>query len=816
MGRSRRKLDYKDVLRTLPDGYYECDLEGCFSFVNPAFCKLLDRTEDEVIGASFKSFTTPSNLAYIQGYFQKIYDERATSGKFVWEVVKDNDNSAFAEGSISLIRDENETVIGFRGMVIDCSQRRQMELELEASYDELQRAKSRAENHAEQLAAQANQLTRARNEALDAARLKSQFVANVSHEIRTPMNGILGMADLALECNVEEPLNEYLQTIMSSANALLTLVNDILDFSKIEAGKLQLEDITFSLRDCVDDALKPSRIAAEKRGLGFKINVESGIPRTVNGDPSRLRQILINLVGNAAKFTDSGEIVIDAVIKSKDERGSTLQFSVRDTGIGIPQATQRRIFESFAQGDGSATRRHGGTGLGLAISSQLVKLMGGSIWVESEPGHGSTFSFTVHFRPAEASESTFEKHQVPSARLLVADDGSKRRQTLVEALLRAGHRVERARVSADIWERMLEAEIKKRPFDGVVLDASLDGCGHELAEAIDRNQQLRRARVILLSIPGQRGDGARCREIGVAGYLTQPIQPDELVETVRRVLVRDPKKVVRMITRHDLRESSESLDILVAEDNPVNRMVIRKVLENLGHEVTLVEDGREAVEAVVAHAFDAVLMDIQMPGMDGIEATRAIRDREREHGVHGPLPIIAVTAHAMKGDREEFLEAGMNAYVSKPFTASELEATIRNLVDEDTETIGTPARPTPGRCIDREELGTQVAQDTDLLREVADMFFEDGPQMLQAIDTALDAGRAEDAAREAQRLQSTLSTLAAHPAVALAVELEEILGTNPEDGARRVLSELRHHIDLVEQELRTMVQQGSRCFVQSV
>lgn len=817
VGRSNKIVDYQDVLRSLADGYYECDLEGCFSFVNPAFCRLLGRTEEEVVGESFTSMTVPSNVANIRGYFQEIYDQQSTSGKFTWVINRDDQDPAFAEGSISLMRDDDGTVIGYRGMIIDISDRREMELQLEKSHEELQRAKSRAESHAEQLAAQADQLTRARNDALDASRLKSQFVANVSHEIRTPMNGILGMTNLALECTTDETLQDYLKTIMSSANALLTVVNDILDFSKIEAGKLQLEEITFDLRDCIEDSLKPYRIEVEERGIKFSIELESGLSRTLSGDPSRLRQILINLVGNAAKFTEKGEIAVEVKVKSGDERGTTLQFSVRDSGIGIPQALQRQVFAAFAQGDGSATRRHGGTGLGLSISSHLVKLMGGSIWVESEPGHGSTFSFTVRFRPAEPIGLAVDKVRVlERARVLVVDDGSDRHDGLAEALLQAGHIVNRAKTGADIWERLLEAHGKGQPYEVLVLDTSVDATTHKLAEAIGRNKELRTIRVILLALQGQRGDGARCREIGVAGYLTQPIRPVELVETIRLVLSAKDSNAQKMITRHDLRELNNRCDVLVAEDNPINQMVIRKVLKNLGHQVTIVENGRKAVDAALDHDFDIILMDVQMPEMDGVEATRAIREHEEQQGSDKSIPIVAVTAHAMKGDREEFLAAGMNAYVSKPFTPVELETTICSLVDKLSNAEKSSVSGPRVASINRSELRTQVACDIDLLREVAEMFFEDGPQMLVTIDSALKEGRNDLAIREVQKLQSSLVALAAHPAVGLATELERILGTEDEDRVGGVLDDLKHHIGLVEQELRSMVRQGSDCFAQTI
>ena len=813
VGRSNKLVDHQEVLRSLPDGYYECDLEGQFSFANPAFCRLLDRPEAEVVGQSFTSMTNPSNVANIRGFFQKIYDQQSASGKFTWVIARKDQSQAFAEGSISLMRDEEGTVIGYRGMIIDISDRREMELQLEASHEELQRAKSRAESHADQLAAQADQLTCARNDALDASRLKSQFVANVSHEIRTPMNGILGMTNLALECTTDETLQDYLTTIMSSANSLLTVVNDILDFSKIEAGKLQLEEITFNLQDCIEDSLKPYRIELEERGIKFSIQIESGLSRTLSGDPNRLRQVLLNLVGNAAKFTEEGEIAIEVTTKSRDERGTTIQFSVRDSGIGIPQLLQRQVFETFAQGDGSATRRHGGTGLGLSISSHLVKLMGGSIWVESELGHGSTFSFSVRFRTAEMGGlDSAEKSTPERARVLMADDGSDRHEGLAEAVLQAGHIVNRVKVDADIWECLLEANSRKQPYEIVVLDLAVDDAGHELAEAIGRNKDFQSVRVILLALQGRRGDGARCRNIGVAAYLTQPVLPVELAETIGLILSTEGSPERSMITRHDLQELNNRCDVLVAEDNPINQMVIRKVLNNLGHQVTIVDNGRQAVDARIDHAFDIILMDVQMPEMDGVEATRTIREYEEAQNSECSIPIVAVTAHAMKGDREEFLAAGMNAYVSKPFTPAELEKTICSLVDKRSKPDESSNPVQRVDSINRSELGTQLACDIELLREVAEMFLEDGPQMLVAIDEALESGRNDLATRAVQKLQSSLVALAAHPAVGLATELERIMACNEEDRVRGVLDDLKRHIELVGQELRAMVRQGTDCF----
>ena len=641
-----------------------------------------------------------------------------------------------------------------------------------------------------------------------ATRAKADFLTNMSHEVRTPMNGILGLSELLLESDLQPEHREQIELIRSSGKELLSLINDILDLSWIEAGKLEIEPMPFSIRNSVAHIVDTFQHRAQEKGLYFDMWVDEALPDIVIGDPGRIRQVITALASNAIKFTPEGGVWIRVKVAEATDSRFVAHIAVQDTGVGVAADKQASIFEPFTQADGSLTRLYGGTGIGLAIASRLVELMGGRMWVQSDAGFGSTFNFTVQLeKPAatvahEPPDNSFSLLTIP---VLFISDEHTSSHVEMEALRGVGMRPER------VTDQMAAVvELKRSSHDGtpyplVVIDAAAElGIAERLRTYFDRDE----CAILVLTASGQRGDATRCRELGVDGYISRPVPPEELVEAVETILREDRGAEHQLVTRHTIRESRNRIRVLVAEDSPTNRAIVVKLLERRGFEVESAEDGVEAIEAWTSSKFDVILMDVQMPRKDGLTATQEIRAAEA--GTRDHIPIIALTAHALAGDRERCLEAGMDEYLTKPLRFDELLAALGRLSDgPDVQAVHQPATetdPSPlvfNRAAALKMVGGEIA----FMKEVIEVFIKDYPQEMGELDSAVTEQDTERVSRSSHKLKGELGAIGAEAAFLASKHLNEMAREGRLDSIAEAWSAFRYEMDILEPHLLTIIEE---------
>lgn len=797
---SQRRLE--EIIEFLPDATLVVDKEGKVIAWNRSIETLTGVRKEDILGRGDYEYALPFygerrpiliDLALhprpeMEPSYAGIYRKE---GILFGESYTPNlpGGNLYLTGTASVLRDANGEIMAAIECIRDNTQRKTMEANLQETNRHLEEATARAGN----MAAQAEMASIA----------KSEFLANMSHEIRTPMNGVIGMTGLLLDTRLTDEQRRYAEIVRISAESLLGLINDILDFSKIEAKKLDLEVLDFDLLSLMEDFTAVLALRAHEKGLDLFCATDPAVPALLRGDPGRLRQILTNLTGNALKFTPAGEVVVRVSVAEEGEKDVLLRFAVRDTGIGIPKDKTEMLFDKFTQVDASTTRQYGGTGLGLAISKQLAELMGGEIGVVSEAGRGSEFWFTARFgRQAEGTR----RQSIPSAdlndvRVLIVDDNATSREILTAHLAAWSMRPSEAKDGPEALHALNQAVDEHDPFRIALIDMQMPGMdGETLGRTIREDERLAGARMVMLTSLGMRGDARRFEGIGFAAYATKPIRHDEL-RTVLSLALRGGDKPVEtgqpIATRHTAHEilnrfKDRKARILLAEDNITNQQVALGILKKLGLRTDAVANGAEAVKALKVIPYDLVLMDVQMPEMDGLEATRIIRNSEPESGVHpvagsgipvSRIPIIAMTARAMQGDRERCLEAGMNDYISKPVAPLALAEVLEKwlpkdndppgmIKDESVKKAGTPpSHSSP--VFDRVGMMARLMDDEDLARTVIQGFIQDIPLQIKALRGYLDAGDGEKAQRQAHTIKGASANVGGEALSAAAFEMEK-------------------------------------------
>jgi PAS domain S-box-containing protein len=799
---------FRNIIETAPDGYYEVDMDGNFTFFNDSMCKILGYSRDELATMNQSKSMDEINASNLTNIFNKVLETRLPTKSVDWVLTNKDGSKRFVESSVSLISDPKGEPIGFGVFVRDATQRQRAE----ALYRE-------------KLAAEA------------ASQSKSEFLASMSHEIRTPLNAIIGLVELMLSSNLPPDQREDLDVVKSSAYSLLSIINNILDFSKIEAGKLVFEQSPFRLRQFMDESMKIMGIKSHEKGIELAYRIVPGVPDHLSGDAARLRQVLLNLIDNAIKFTDEGEVIVYVAAHSQTDDDVILHISVVDTGIGIPLDKQRAIFSAYNQADVTTSGRYGGTGLGLAVSAQLVNLMGGTIKIKSQPGHGSRFRFTARFVRQHGHEARQEEAFHPELnglRVLVVDDNRSSRKILKEILEIHKMDLVQAAGAKETMDILLKSQAKGTPFNLILLDSDMPEMdGFALAGAIKQQKISDAGIIMMLTFPHFKRK-AELEELGITIGVLKPVGPLELVSVILDFLgIAKPTPVIEDKTPQPvIRVPARSLKILVAEDTPFNQRYILRLLERWNHQTTLVENGRQALEAFKRETFDIVLMDVQMPEMDGLESTRKIREwedgrRKAEGGrrneeeledrgqnansaFHIPhsafkrIPIVAMTAHVIKGDRERCLEAGMNEYVSKPIDSDKLFETVEKLTRVSEIMKPAPAEPV---IADSSSLLKVFDEDWDFLKEVVEVFIDDYPRVFDNLQQSFEEGDCDTFMRSAHSLKGMLKNFKAETAAEIAFDLEKKGKTADLQDVQADIDRLAAHISEVDKTLRNMIKE---------
>ncbi|UCD25602.1 MAG: response regulator [Gemmatimonadota bacterium] len=734
---------YRELVETAVDLVWQIDADARWSFVNAACEHVYGLPAEQLIGRPLVERTAADYEADDVAAFRKVLQgaELVDYETVHHDLAGEPRHLSF---SARPVMGDRGNVVGARGIARDVTER----------------------------ATAAVALEKARQEAERAAQTKSTFLANMSHEIRTPMNGVLGMTEVLLATELTTEQRRAAELVHSSAEALLRIINDTLDFSKIEGGRFELEEIPFDLAGLIDSTVRPLAIRAAERGVELAYEVKPDVPRTIRGDPGRLRQVVTNLADNAVKFTHEGEVVVTVSLQAQDDTAAHVAFSVRDTGIGIPADQLETIFAEFSQADVSMTRKYGGTGLGLAISRRIVRLMRGNISVTSEENVGSEFRFVVPLRKEGAHEVSGSQAYgavLDGIRVLVIADKATNRRMVREMLELAGVHVEEADSGRAGLESLRGAVESGTPMRLAVIEAHMRGLdGFEVARVVQGDSELSQTRLMMLTSAGMRGDARRCRELGILAYLPKPVSRSDLLEAAALLAELNPEDYPGgLVTRHTIEETRRRLRILLAEDNPVNQQVAATMLRKRGHHVDIVANGRDAVSAVAGQSYDIVLMDIQMPELDGIEATEQIRR------AGNTVPIVAMTAHAMAGDRDRCLEAGMTGYIAKPFKPHELFATVEGWsLPSGSDAIDSGSDETPPVNIQEFRDTLREAGVEDAVESMLDAFLHDAPGRMDDLESAISTEDAEQVFKAAHAFKSASATIGARRLADLLKEIE--------------------------------------------
>jgi PAS domain S-box-containing protein len=780
--------------------------DGVFVFANRKMADLVGVPLENLAGKPFVAFIYPDDVGIVKANYEQRIAGKEVGDAYDFRMVSTNNAMRWVFLSVATIQWNGR--LATLNMLTDVTARKQAERALEETNRALAEATTRAEG---------------------ANRAKSEFLANMSHEIRTPMNGVIGMTGLLLDTKLNPEQRRYAETVRASGESLLTLLNDILDFSKIEAGKLELETLDFDVRALLDDFAQLLALRAQDKGLEFICAAAPDVPAYLSGDPGRLRQVLLNLAGNAVKFTHEGEIAVRASVESETDTEVTLRFSIKDTGIGIPLAKQGLMFQKFTQADASTTRQYGGTGLGLAISKQLSEIMGGRIGLVSEEGHGSEFWFTARFgKQAGKARNVTPPAQIRGVHILIVDDSPTNREILAAQLNAWGTRSEETSDGPGALIALARARDAGDPFAAVILDMQMPGMdGEDLARAIKTDPTLAQTILVLMTSIGNRGDARHMEELGFAAYLVKPARQSDLFDCLATVLAgaSAAQPVRPIVTRHAIREMRRgSLRILLAEDNITNQQVALGILRKLGLHADAVANGAEAVSALESISYDLVLMDVQMPTMDGFEATLHIRDRQSTVLNHD-VPIVAMTAHAMQGDRQRCLDAGMNDYVTKPVSPQALSEALARWLPADeaskpaevpaqlsaTATVpgeGDPAEDTGTATFDRVGLMARLMDDEDLARTVVDGFLQDVPKQIEALRSYLAAGDIAGAGRQAHTIKGASANVGGEGLRAAALGMEQTTQSGDIAAVRDRLPEIESSFARLEVAMRAFADEA--------